>query len=939
MKTAYGGILKTHSELVSPGESQSATPTAANVEMAVEAGPVDQLEAPRFEKALQAYCSEMRKKFDERFPGIGYDSDTWDFRGTKEVDGKRVSLRLVHNTKMTRICPGLVVSDLASLHSSIGKAARAVLAEQATQDESKLLFDLEHGLRLLKHLQPTAGDANASTRALWTLTLEDLRGIEKCVVNLVKVQGRSAEAQRSRLHALFAAVELLQSRDAVGRLNARISVSVKEELGRQLRKQEEDFKKNKGAELEPSIAALSDAIVAMADDNPALSTVHKAVLCVMGLEMCAPSRINEVMTLSVKDRLATLHAYEETPQIDEASKATSAAAAALKVRRDLHRAHAEIGSEAGLLLTMKGSKGASWGAKPILDFMMSLFNECFDRLIQYGQRSRMLMKHYESRPAALYLPPSLEHLRGMALDRWQIGRVMLLNAEASDYEASIASQHVIGVLTVAGKTFRRKDASEAIIASDHTRTLSRGKDGKARSDMLYVCWGDIEAELLRRVHEQMESTRWVTATIRYEGKLSNMLLLNDWIANTPPFLPGALNGKYISKCLKPAKSGQRQPQKTVFDLLGITMPIQLVEDQGSRDSPAKFKEVVAYVSTHDPRRWLTTQALRLAGPQLSNVVINKWANRKDIGQVDAYDYSTSEEKAERSAAPMPVGVKEFESLSAALGEFSTRAQGLHVDYGLKTRLLTSGTRTVEVTTFKEIRSAVENRPVARAGDKVIILYPTEYGVCLHQHHERPCTAYNGCGSACNEEVFVKGDLPSNEATKQRAQDLRAIIVEQIRPLILAHSREVVHELPSLESHIMGMITLHMNIEAIATRLIEEFHDYKHLIKDAAFRSRLEDAHVFQGVSKLLDSSEISSGALIKYDSLSRHGSPEVERSIDSLGGREGIAKTIATFNTTRPWFEPILADADDLARPKSVDGLAANDEELLTDDDGEVDEA
>ena len=112
-----------------------------------------------------------------------------------------------------------------------------------------------------------------------------------------------------------------------------------------------------------------------------------------------------------------------------------------------------------------------------------------------------------------------------------------------------------------------------------------------------------------------------------------------------------------------------------------------------------------------------------------------------------HDYNDEFEKARRSAAPLPEGMNEIESFSSALGEVTPSRLGLQGEYGLKTRLLTSGTRTVEVTTLSEIRDAVENRPVARAGGKVIILYPTRYGVCLHQHHERACTAFNGCGTA------------------------------------------------------------------------------------------------------------------------------------------------------------------------------------------------
>ena len=76
---------------------------------------------------------------------------------------------------------------------------------------------------------------------------------------------------------------------------------------------------------------------------------------------------------------------------------------------------------------MKGSKGAAWGAKPLMDFMVVMFNECFDRLLEMGKRSRMLLAHYEQHRDQLYLPHDLEHLRGHPLTRVQVGRIMLLD--------------------------------------------------------------------------------------------------------------------------------------------------------------------------------------------------------------------------------------------------------------------------------------------------------------------------------------------------------------------------------------------------------------------------------------------------------------------------------------------------------------------------------
>jgi hypothetical protein len=878
-----------------------------------------ELDKRRLARALELYISESQSKFERRFPGFQYTAEAWNFKAAVGERAEQKGLQEIHDTKLTRLCPGVVDRDLKGMHPSFSSAARAVLANRATDNKNKLLVDLEHGLRLLKHLAATPG---AQTEGISVVTLESLREVEKAVIARVKTEGLSADAQRTRLMNMYAAMEMLQQANVVPRMNARLSADARDDLRRIALKQAAEFRQAKALELDPSVAALSDAITAMADDHPALSITHKAVLSVMGLEMCAPSRINEVMTLSLKDRLTSSMQYEDQPETTDGAQQHSASSAALKLRRDLHRVHEELRNNVDAVLTMKGSKGAAWGPKPILDFMLAMFNECFDRLVMYGERSRMLVLHYESEPNRLFLPASLETLRGSRLHRWHIGRIMLLAADASDSEAAIASQHVVRVLVAQGKAFNfiQGDGGSVMETRDGRTGVMSPK--RFRSDTIFFEWGDVETELLKRVHVQMEAIRWVTATVRYAGKLSNMLMLHDVTGLTPPYLPGALDGKTVRKLLKPTKSGGRAPAQTVFDVLGITMPVGRRRGGGGRDSPVHHEHVPAYCSPHDPRRWLTTQALRVSGGKLSNVVLAKWANRKGVSHVGAYNYETAEEVAERTALPMPENAAG--TFSSALGGVQTDRSWSR-DYGLKTRLITSGSKTIEVTSMEEVRGAVEDRPAATAGDKIIILYPTRFGVCLHQHHERPCTAFNGCGGACNEQIFVKGDPPSNSQTREEAKTLVEIIVAQIRPLVLAHARGVVHDSNLLEDHILALVKPHMSAEEVAKELIKEFHAYKHLIKDAAFRSRLEDAHVLSGVCSLLDDPAVASGALIRYDSPSRHGSPELQRSIDALGGKDGIQREVDGLVHRSPWFAPVTMDDEALARFVKTGSDAAND--------------
>ena len=112
----------------------------------------EQIDVRRFEKALEDFCDDTRTRFEQRFPGIGYDSETWDFKTTKDVAGKKVSLQRLHNTRLTRIAPIVVANDLAGLHPSFAEAARAVLANGALRNETKGLDPLQHGLQLFKRI-------------------------------------------------------------------------------------------------------------------------------------------------------------------------------------------------------------------------------------------------------------------------------------------------------------------------------------------------------------------------------------------------------------------------------------------------------------------------------------------------------------------------------------------------------------------------------------------------------------------------------------------------------------------------------------------------------------------------------------------------------------------------------------------------------------------
>lgn len=957
--------------------------------------PVVDLETKAREAALVSFIASVQQRFETRFPGIAYDVPQYDFRqpsGQTDSKGQRLTWLQVHQTKFQLSKPGLIEGELSSLHPSFALAARALLAHRALLNRSKDTSRLEFGLRFLSHLAPPAEQARAlQPLHLVGLTLHDLavhhlKHIERCVLTAcltpqtakalqqeklslehlivpgVEMRGIGAFNHRKFLLVLYDAIAVLQKAKVISPIHARLTHEVQDLLLAIEKHQAKAFRKRKAAELEPGIAALSDAITALADGDPRLSEIQQAVICVMGLKMCAPSRINEVMAMSIHNRLQAVDAYNQEPGEDCGSMGMTEAKA-------LHRGHAGI-KEASVpnaldsqpnTVLMKGSKGAAWGAKPVLDFMLVMFNWCVDHLIQKGSRSRMLLEHYEKHPTTLYLPPELEYLRGKPLTTIQIGRIMLLDADlgvddktfkAKVVAARYMSSHVQQVLAKSGLMFtlaQRPDQADQIVderagfietpakkapvssnSGTKANALKTRKFTKTNARTKYAEWSSVEPELLRRVHETMDSIRWVTQKTQYTGRLSNMLMLFDHLGGSPAFLPGSLKATDVAPRLKSRSNGTQACIQTVFEALDLTMP--MLSEDGT-----KVEIVPAYCRTHDPRRWLTTMALRHAGPELSRLLINLWANRADVGQLDAYGYISSEEKAALTAQDVPQAMRpallnEHDDLS------SVAQEELISTYKLQTQSISVGLHAIRVTTMDDIHAAESNHSVAKAGDKVIIVFPTPYGVCLHQHHEAGCTNYRGCGGACSDQRVIKGHLPTNEQVRKQANKTYDVILAQVRRLILARNRRVVHDLDKLDEHLGRMIQQHMDVEEIASQLIADFLEMKDLIKDAAFKADLEDAYAFKGKVERLDNPEYTSGAVIRYYNPERHGRPEAERTIEALGGRKALDKEVKTFLGERDYMRQEDRVANDTqAQFKGEEGEEAGEDD--SDDAGNEDVA
>lgn len=796
---------------------------------------VTDLDRVRRAVALQDWMRECRERVNSRYPDIDFDADRWPIQSKYGARTQDISLE-----------PTL--KDFSRLEATYAQAVRCMAAELALADENKTVGNALSAWRLLAR----AGPAN-----LLDLQRSHLRALERLVLQDCQNHAVSAIKGTNRLADLGRFIDRLSRRGVIEPAMWRVEFHVRRALSMLVRERRGDFREFKATILDRQIEALSDAMSAMFMDDPRLSDFDRSALATLGVMMCAPSRVNEPLCMAVDD-IVTVEDYAKRPDGRDEDA--------------LHRVHQ--------LLLHKGSKGADWGAKPVLNFMVELLRLCMKILQENGQRSRMLAAWYERHPTKLYLPPALEKLRGKMIDRSALWQIINLS------ESPPTGKRVSSVRPI----WEEVHAAGKLQSISNPRALSTERDGRkrARSTIQAVAWKDIEVILLRRVESALCAVRRVTQLNNYVGRLTNMLMLFDF--EETPFLPRSIKYQALRRRFKQAEGERERYRKakgkdmepTIFEKLGLTMVV---------DAKVEY----AWIDTHDPRRWLTTQAMN-ARERLSDVLINKWANRLSIDQLAHYDFRSPTQKADQVAMPQ---VQELSDISAAL----EKIQGIESEYGLRTEIVTAHDVGVSVTSMQAIALATDNRPVARTSNQIIIVYPSRFGACLHQHHETPCRAYSSC-LPCGENLVVKGHLPTNDEVRKRHELLTRSIVNQLDRLVTAHNRQIADCPEGLEAHMLALVRKGMTAEQMADELIDQFHELKDRIKSPCLRNRLEEAFVARGMVQQLDDPDVSSGALMRYHNPARHASPGHERALDAHGGRSTIDARLEQFEREHPRFAP-----------------------------------
>lgn len=787
--------------------------------------------------ALDQWLAECKRKMDLRFPKIEFFADTW-------------PIRRLYNTEQLDWSFSGPMDDLDDKDISHCDALRCIVAEMVLAGKPKQFRETVAAYRQL---------AKNSPYRLFDLALKHLRSLEERLTAHVKCHPQTANVTQTQLGLLVKVVNQLSRNGVLPVLGWQISASSFAEISKLKADHRLKSREGKADRLNRSMEAFNEAVNRMVDGAPELSARDRVALCAGLILLCAPSRINEPLCMSIDDYVV-LDDYVQKAigELDE-----------------VHSTHQM------LIITMKGSKGAQWSPKPALSFMTDAFNYAKDIIESLGKRSRMLAKWYQQHPETLYLPPELEYLRGQTISKGDFERIIRADANLSDTRISNTTITYFNEI---------KDCQ---FPAPNPAFASECGKRKHRQYIYCLSWADTEPLLLKKVHETLNRCRRVTQLNHYRGDLAKMLFLFD-DDELPAFLPSVTTYETIKSCFKVSKSQKiRRPKISLFEKLNITMPI---------DGTIRIAEM----NTHDPRRWLTTMALA-HGEKLSDVLINKWANRSRLYQLKAYDFRTAESMAAAASMPEVSQLTELTDLSNGLAT----VEELEGQFGLQTTLVTAHDAGVAVTSLDAVAQAVEDRPVARTSRGIIIVYPQKFGICLHQHHEKPCRNYSNELSAscltCVEAVQQKGHIPTNDAIRDINEKLFRIIVRHLEYLALTHNRNVADDPAMLGEHMLTLVEKGLSplgLEQLASELIDNFQEASRLLKDRRLANLLEQAFVARKSVEILDAPTTPNGALFKYHNPTHHSEPLLEIALDEHGGREKVARDEQALIAKYPQFAP-----------------------------------
>lgn len=307
--------------------------------------------------AMDKWLAECERRMGLRFPLINFRADAWPIRSFYQTEQR--------DWYFTEPMADFFEKDISYVD-----ALRCLVAEMVIAGKPKNFLGTLSGYRQL---------AKDSPHRLFELSLGDLRRLEERVLTHCKVNQQSAGAIKSQFGWLSKFLTKLSRNGVLPVLGWRAHASTMTELSRIDIAHRNKRREGKGDRLNRCIEAFNEAFNRMVDGAPELSARDRVALSAGVLLLCAPSRINEPLCMSIDDHVTVDdYAQKGVGELDEA-----------------HRAHQM------LIITMKGSKGAQWSAKPVLSFMMDAFYYSIDIIKSHGKRSRMLAEWYQQHPNTL----------------------------------------------------------------------------------------------------------------------------------------------------------------------------------------------------------------------------------------------------------------------------------------------------------------------------------------------------------------------------------------------------------------------------------------------------------------------------------------------------------------------------------------------------------
>lgn len=776
------------------------------------------LELEKQKNALDIWVEKCINKMHSRFPSVDFYAEVW-----KLTDQ---SLRNpLQNSTVSNLPKCLQISFSSSIKKFQGKETNFILCLKC------LAFEfIETNKVDFKSISITFDKLSKfPIQSIFSVTDFDLRRIENELLSKSKINPISSESHLRLLRLLeYFIVPKIREAKVIPQLFFRQDPAIKNELIilKDSHLGDKSKRRKNLDDRNARIAATSDAISASFNNDPRLNDFDHLVCCALVILFTAPSRINEPLLMSLDD-LISIETYKERAKGEMASVYVA---------------------QNQLFIAMKGSKGADWAPKPALSFMHDLLLLAIERIKNFGKRSRMLLEHYEANPDTLYLPKELEYLREKNL--WgseDITRVIRLDWK-NKYANISKPHHIIKKIV-------------------NSKPIGMTKIKLSNQDSYLIPREIVEKHLLEMVKDAIKKCRKHDNQIYY-GRLSNRLLLCDVATNQHEFLPNVLRYSTLSRRLIQREGPKTVTTGSIFTKLGLKVP-------------SGNNIIDAYITTHEARYFLTDAAAKY-GDDLSDVLINKWARRLNISQLNHYIKDDPRFDANHSLMPKIDSLNEFSELSDAI-EQTTK---INEEFGVKTDLIRVNETRVLVTQIDAVVKAIEDRPVARVSNKIILLYPSEFGICLHQHHETPCQSYGVECMGCNDNITIKGHLPSNEAVRAESHKLQKSVINQLEKLVTEYHREIAENQDTFAEHIVNLVKGSLNIETLSSKLIDEFEEIKDLIKDINLRRRLEQAFVAKKTVQFIDDEKTMVGGTIRYRNPYKSGRQGVDKVELNFGGWE-----------------------------------------------------